>query len=74
MPGFVVILIYLENMLPLINEIILYKSEFYRFVIRESLCTHCKMFSFEPDFVCYLANSQWNCQNQKFLGKYDSII
>lgn len=61
-------------MLPLINEIILYKSEFYRFVIGRGLCVNCKMFSFEPDFTCYLASSKWNCRNQKFLGNYDSTF
>ena len=66
--------LYLENMLPLINEIILYKSEFYRFVVGGDFCTHCKMFSFKPNFICYLANSQWDCQNKRFLGKYDSCF
>ena len=64
--------LYLENMLPLINEVILYKSEFYRFVAG-GLCPRCKMFSFY-DAGCYIASSSWNCQNKKFLGKYDSVI
>ena len=64
--------LYLENMLPLINEVILYKSEFYRFVAG-GLCCHCKMFSFD-DFDCYIASSSWECQNKRFLGKYDSVI
>lgn len=64
--------LYLENMLPLINEVILYKSEFYRFVAG-GLCCRCKMFSFD-DFDCYIASSLWECQNKKFLGKYDSVI
>lgn len=29
--------LYLENMLPLINEVILYKSEFYRFVVGDDI-------------------------------------
>ena len=66
--------LYLENMLPLINEVILYKSEFYRFVAGGGLCTHCKMFSFEPNFICYIARSPWRCQNKRFLEKYDSVI
>ena len=66
--------LYLENMLPLINEVILYKSEFYRFVAGGCLCTHCKMFSFEPNFICYIDRSLWRCQNKRFLGKYDSVI
>lgn len=66
--------LYLENMLPLINEVILYKSEFYRFVTGSDICTHCKMFSFEPNFICYIASSPWGCQNKRFLGKYDSVI
>lgn len=66
--------LYLENMLPLINEVILYKSEFYRFVVGNDICTHCKMFSFEPNFICYIASSPWGCQNKRFLGKYDSVI
>ena len=49
--------LYLENMLPLINEVILYKSEFYRFVVGSDICTRCKMFSFEPNLICYIANS-----------------
>ena len=49
--------LYLENMLPLINEVILYKSEFYRFVAG-GLCRRCKMFSFD-DFDCYIASSSW---------------
>ena len=67
--------LYLENMLPLINEVILYKSKFYRFVTGGGdICTHCKMFSFEPNFICYIACSPWRCQNKSFLGKYDSVI
>lgn len=62
----------LENMLPLINEVILYKSEFYRFVA-DGLCSRCKMFSFD-DFDCYIASSSWECQNKRFLGKYDPVI
>ena len=65
--------LYLENMLPLINEVILYKSEFYRFVVDGGLCPRCKMFSFD-DFGCYIASSPWRCQNKRFLGKYDSVI
>ena len=48
--------LYLENMLPLINEVILYKSEFYRFVVDGGLCPRCKMFSFD-DFGCYIGGS-----------------
>ena len=66
--------LYLENMLPLINEVILYKSKFYRFVAGGDLCTHCKMFSFEPNFICYIAGSPWMCRKKDFFGKYDSII
>ena len=66
--------LYLENMLPLINEVILYKSEFYRFVVGGEICTHCKMFSFEPNFICHISGSLWRCQNKRFLGKYDSVI
>lgn len=65
--------LYLENMLPLINEVILYKSEFYRFVVDGGLCPRCKMFSFN-DFDCHIASSSWECQNKKFFGKYDSVI
>lgn len=65
--------LYLENMLPLINEVILYKSEFYRFVVDGGLCPRCKMFSFD-DFGCYIASSPWECQNKRFFGKYDSVI
>lgn len=63
--------LYLENMLPLINEIILYKSEFYRFVVGSVICTHCKMFSSEPNFICYIDGSPWRCGKNGFLGKYD---
>lgn len=66
--------LYLENMLPLINEVILYKSEFYRFVVGSDICTRCKMFSFESNLICYIASSPWGCQNKRFLGRYDSVI
>ena len=55
--------LYLENMLPLINEVILYKSEFYRFVVGSDLCTR-----------CYMVGSPWGCRKKEFFGKYDSII
>ena len=74
---------FLENMTPLFNEIVIFKSEKFRFKKREDLesCKSCKFSSYGRLFYCclhwYNKSYNWNCGilgKKALSGFYDSYV
>ena len=61
-------------MTPMYNEQIFYKSDLYKFIKRKGLCDGCKMFDLDPDLICCLKNSSWDCLSSNSLGIYDTVL
>ena len=67
---------FLENMTPLFNEIVIFKSEKFRFKKKKDLesCKSCKFSSYGRLFHCNLHNYDkfynWNCRILGFYGSY----
>lgn len=68
--------LYLENMTPLFNEIVIFKSEKFRFKKKKDLesCKSCKFSSYGRLFHCHLhgydKSYNWNCRSKKIYGSY----
>lgn len=64
---------FLENMIPLFNEIVIFKSEKFRFKKKKDLefCKSCKFFS---NGYCYMheydKSYKWICRSKKIYGSY----
>lgn len=67
---------FLENMIPLFNEIVIFKSEKFRFKKKKDLesCKSCKFFSNGRLFYCHIheydKSYKWICRSKKIYGSY----